>query len=307
MRRMLQAEPSPGGARMSGCPACSGSEFARVTYPGAERAKRAGLPFTTIAVCGQCGLGVAEPRVDQAVLDAFYGSGAYWEVAGSPAQAMHARNQCEQRARFIAGRAPPAFDIRVLDIGAGEGWLGAALRRNVGARVTDYHFVEPDPRLRERPFPANGLARRAFGSLTEAAGPYEIVFLNQVLEHVADPRQLLGRARELLAPEGILYVESPNADYRFKADVFPHTLFLTADALQRLGGRSGFDTLVCETFGRNPARGSGAGDLASRAGFRFALAIGADGLAQRFDDAYWDYRAQPDGLWLRWLGQKATA
>lgn len=289
---------------MNSCPGCGGTNFKRSAYPGAERQQRE-LRFDSLDVCAACGLGIAWPRPSQEALDAYYAGGAYWDTAGTtPAQSLHARNQCEHRARFVAGRAPSALNIRVLDIGAGEAWLGTALRKYVGARITDYDYVEPDSRLRGLPRPQVGPKHRAFSSLAEVKGPYEIVFLNQVLEHVADPAALFGRTVELLTPEGILYVESPNADYRFKPDVFPHTLFFTADSLRRIGERSGFETLACEPFGRSVTAGTGFRDLAARVGYRVACSLGAQGLAQRFDDAYWHYEPDLDGLWLRWLGRR---
>ena len=289
---------------MSPCQACGALEQTRAAYPSAARQANA-LGFERIALCARCGMGVAEPRQEQAALDAFYARGGYWDAGGAaPAQSAHARNQCLHRARFAAGRTPPVDRIRVLDVGGGEGWLGPALRQGIGARVAEYHCVEPDPRVRERPEPPDGPRRRSLETLAEAEGPYEMVFLNQVLEHVADPLALLRAAAALLSAEGILYVESPNADYRFKADVFPHTLFFTGEALQRLAERAGLETSVCESFGRSATRPSGAGDLVARAGYRVSVAVGASAMAQRFDDAYWNYSPRGDGLWLRWLGRK---
>jgi len=291
---------------MSVCPACGTYASTRTAYPGARR--QGGLRFDAIALCAQCGMGVAEPRVDQPTLDAFYASGAYWNEGGAAqGQSAHARNQCLHRARFAAGRTPPVDRIRVLDVGGGEGWLGPALRQVIGARIAEYHCVEPDSRMRALPEPPGGPRRRSFASLAQAESPYEMIFLNQVLEHVADPLAFLGAAAALLSAEGVLYVESPNGDHRFKPDVYPHTLFLTAEALQRLAARGGFETLVCESFGRSWARQTSPGDLVARAGYRFAVAIGTSAMAQKFDDAYWDYAARPDGLWLRWLGRKPAA
>lgn len=291
---------------MTACPSCGGTRFERSAYPGADRHK-GDLVFTAIDACLQCGLGIAEPRPSQSALDAYYSGGAYWDAAGgTTAQSLHARNQCEQRARFVAGLAPSAPVIRALDIGAGEAWLGAALRKYLGARIAEYQYVEPDPGLRGPPRLAGELQQRGFASLAEVSGPYEIVFLNQVLEHVADPAALLAQARELLAPEGILYVETPNADHRFKDDVFPHTLFFTPDALASLMERRGFESTVCEAFGRSATRPTGVGDIAIRAAFRATIAVGAGALAQRLDDAYWEYSPRADGLWVRWLGRKAN-
>ncbi|MEW6690499.1 MAG: class I SAM-dependent methyltransferase [Pseudomonadota bacterium] len=289
---------------MTACPACGGTAFEHVPYPRAGR-HYDGPAFTAIAVCHGCGMGVAEPRATQAQLDAFYHGGGYWGGTGGAGQSLHARNQCEHRARFLADRAPPAFELRVLDVGAGEGWLGSALRRIAGARVVAYDFVEPDPRLRELAASAGGPAGRGFARLEDAAGPYEIVCLNQVLEHVADPVAFAADAARRLDPAGVLYVESPNADHRFKPDVFPHSLFFSPTALRRVCEQTGLETLACEAFGRHARTVDRAAGFAARAGFRLALAAGAERLAQRLDNAIWDYAARPEGIWLRWIGRRA--
>jgi 2-polyprenyl-3-methyl-5-hydroxy-6-metoxy-1,4-benzoquinol methylase len=64
---------------------------------------------------------------------------------------------------------------------------------------------------------ANGLTV-SVGTLAEAqfaAGSFDVITLNDVIEHVPNPRSLLGECRRLLQPKGILVIGTPNLDCLF--------------------------------------------------------------------------------------------
>ncbi len=49
--------------------------------------------------------------------------------------------------------------------------------------------------------------------LKDREGTFDVVFLMDVIEHVAEPRHLLGDVRKLLAPGGVLILSTPEEDY----------------------------------------------------------------------------------------------
>lgn len=122
----------------------------------------------------------------------------------------------------ILGRAVPEADTggpvaprsRILDVGAGTGTAVAAFR----AAGHDAWGVEPSLRavvVAE----GRGTEGVVAGSLDDAldnelipAGPYDVIRMSQVLEHVADPIALLQRLRSIIAPTGRLIVGVPNLD-----------------------------------------------------------------------------------------------
>ena len=283
------------------CVACGGNAFSALPYPAAG-ATDAGLRFDSIRICAGCGLGRALPSFPQSVLDAFYASGSYWASAVAPgrAQSLHAYNQCRHRVAVVLAALPASAPLRVLDVGAGQGWTADWLAKLAPQGVERFDFVEPDDGCSaaiEARKPCASVLRLA--SLAQARPGYDVVFLNHVLEHVADPVACVQGLAALLADGGLAYVEVPHADYRFKADVFPHTWFFTPAALRHLAGRAGVKELRSETFGRLPA--GGPLDLACRAGFRGSAALGAAAPASWFDDRLWRYQAVADGIWLRWI------
>jgi len=280
------------------CPVCGSGTATRVAYPGRERA--GALGFDSIEVCERCSLGVAAPCPSQATLDAFYAQGGYWhEVGDDAAASAHARNQGRHRARRVSAEMRLGRGIRVLDVGAGEAWTGDALATRA------YDFVEPDARLRERAARRLGDRGRGFASLNDVGGGYDLVFVNQVLEHAAEPRAFLESVAARLAPRGLLYVEVPYADYRFKKDVFPHTLFFTPESLRGAAERAGLATLACESFGALPERQAAGARLAGRVALRLGAALRFAPLANAGDDLLFGYAPRADGIWLRWLGRRA--
>jgi 2-polyprenyl-3-methyl-5-hydroxy-6-metoxy-1,4-benzoquinol methylase len=287
------------------CLLCGAAAGRRIGYPGAESVGARELELGAIAVCGKCGFGRAEPCPDQPRLDRFYASGSYWHGSHNPYQMAHERVQAFVRVRRCMLLLPPGGALRVLDVGAGHGFIAEALER-VG-RVAAYDFIEPDDAAaryiaqRERAFPRNRLVRLADG------GRYDVLFLNHVLEHVADPAAFLQATLPQLKAGALAYVETPLADQRFKRDVFPHVLFFTPDAVRALGQRLGVATLAVEAFGRmHVESGRQIARKLADAAFQLTVRSGVHSLQTLIDHAIWSYRVQPDGVWLRWLFRPAS-
>ena len=101
---------------------------------------------------------------------------------------------------------------RMLDLGCGEGFsLDYFHRRGWQVLGTDYsrdgvsrHFPELRDMVRE------GDLEALVDSFVEASAIFDLVMLNNVLEHVLDPLRLMRRLLELLEPGGLVRVQVPN-------------------------------------------------------------------------------------------------
>jgi SAM-dependent methyltransferase len=113
---------------------------------------------------------------------------------------------------FVARRAIVADAIRalglprparILDFGAGTGG-NLEMLSEFGQVVA----VEPDPGARDF---ARSKARGAaiVGSLEEVRGPFDVILLSDVLEHLEEPPETLRVLRGLLGPGGRLVVTVP--------------------------------------------------------------------------------------------------
>jgi 2-polyprenyl-3-methyl-5-hydroxy-6-metoxy-1,4-benzoquinol methylase len=114
------------------------------------------------------------------------------------------------RARFfrsvLARHGALAGARRVLDVGAGDGYLAHQLMADLPAGSTVVCF---DPLYKDSQL--TGLARSSQVSFTREApaGPFDVILLLDVIEHVEDDRALLERSAASLAPGGCILVSVP--------------------------------------------------------------------------------------------------
>jgi len=94
----------------------------------------------------------------------------------------------------------------VLDLGAGAGIASHMNFRGIAAEVCG---VDPDPRVLDNPFLDEGIA----GSGEAVPYPdsrFDIVFANNVLEHIADPVRVFKEVHRVLKPGGWFLAKTPN-------------------------------------------------------------------------------------------------
>jgi SAM-dependent methyltransferase len=117
-----------------------------------------------------------------------------------------------ERAKLRAYRPFLGEGGRVLDVGCADGELLAALRRASGLalRLEGVEFA---------PAAIAGAERRGItvhrGRIEEVSLPadaFDVVIMNQLIEHVTDPHEVLCTLAGTLRPGGHLFVETPNLD-----------------------------------------------------------------------------------------------
>lgn len=160
----------------------------------------------------------------------------------------------ERLTRGLRGGAAP----RLLDFGCGYGeFLSMCALYGFEA-----FGVDRSPARRE-----NGGFLRVFAEIEEVApfAPFHALTLFEVLEHLDAPAELLTRLRDLLAPGGLLVLETPDcsgvlgiataSDYR-KIDPLDHINCFTPESLrgfaERLGFRAIAKPLCCVAGGAVP-------------------------------------------------------
>jgi methionine biosynthesis protein MetW len=106
-------------------------------------------------------------------------------------------------------RALTPDNVRVLDVGCGTGGQTCAI--NVG-KNNDVVGVEPDP-LRAAAARSRGLNihQGVFDhQVVTSVGTFDVIVLADVLEHVADPAQMLALVRGCLRARGSVIISVPN-------------------------------------------------------------------------------------------------
>jgi len=235
------------------CLLCGHKEFS----PLLEWVDRHRLPVS-LSVCQRCGLRQLNPRIDDAGLEQFYASDYY------KLYSMDKRAKSEKWIKRKQGIASGILDavekhrplngLRLLDIGCGHGFLITEAK----ARGASVFGVEPSvkhaKRLSEKGFEVFTGTLEQF--VAEQHGQYDIVTSSHVLEHSSNPGQFLKHASGLLAEDGLLCAEVPDADWQTIYGRHPvsihtaHLCYHTERSLKALFETSGLKVLST-TYGLN--------------------------------------------------------
>ena len=242
------------------CPICGAQGVEprfRVAFPDRALDGRHAWPLReepdvahwTIAGCRSCGVHFADPMPSDDEIVRFYAEQAEpneWEMA----HYIHVRpeevaawNAFAERLTRLHGRPG-----RMLEVGCAAGHLlsGAI------AQGWDVMGVEASPKfsteVKRRGLPVHD---GVLATLPEGQGPYDLVAMTDVLEHLRDPVADLARCGELLKPGGLLVVAtcvigSLAARYygmRWRQLVISHTYYWTKASLRTALDRAGFDTV----------------------------------------------------------------
>lgn len=197
-------------------------------------------------------------------LDRYYSAKYYQDSKGhyakayEPEELRYFRTKLEQKRVVIdrllpAGRSPGTL----LDIGAGEGWA-LAYFRELGWKTTGIDYSQagcaqhnphclPDLKVGDIPTLIQGML---------AAGEkFDVLWLDNVLEHLLDPLRSLREFRGLLRDGGLLILEVPNdfsalqeeafakglISRRFWIAIPDHISYFNRDGLTALCAEAGWD------------------------------------------------------------------
>lgn len=231
------------------CNLCSANVLVTVTYRD-----RYGFPAQASA-CMRCGLVFLNPRMTAAAYGRFY-DGVYRPlVSAFHGRLIDARTiQGEQheyatdRAEFVRPFVDRSGLTTMLDIGGSTGVVATTFARSFGLTAT---LIDPAPlELQEA---------RAFGLETITAlveehdfggRQFDLVLICQTVDHLLDVAGTLKRVRELLTPNGYLFVDI--VDFRAAylrnwsvedATKIDHPYYLTQDTMTAYLRRAGFESM----------------------------------------------------------------
>jgi 2-polyprenyl-3-methyl-5-hydroxy-6-metoxy-1,4-benzoquinol methylase len=165
-----------------------------------------------VICCDRCGFVYADTTVSQKDYDIFYAKLSKYEDnktstggADSPYDAKRLRKTAECIAEFL-----PDKHLRILDIGCANGGLLGYLKE---LGYSHLYGIDPSPACVENTQRNYGI-EAAIGSLFQLPqnmGKFDLIILSHVLEHIQDIQSAIQSIKQLLNPEGYLYIEVPNA------------------------------------------------------------------------------------------------
>ena len=175
--------------------------------------------------CTTCGTVFQNPRMSDEDLMRWYTSGEYRRITGS-VETVDA-DELERAQRIASYGFRPN---RHLDIGSSRGFLlreiGAA--QQVGVEWNADWNRNPDAAiLKEIP----------------GEGKYDLITLIHSLEHVTNPRDVLGRLGGLLAEDGVIWIEVPSLESKGGPYRLSHTFFFELSSLMFMAGLAGLSLL----------------------------------------------------------------
>jgi hypothetical protein len=209
--------------------------------------------------CPNCGLAFTVPRPTQSQLQSFYGEQyfkrtqrdipfGYVDYEGESLAAMNADRTWDD----LKNWGPQTSGVpvrRLLDIGAATGAFGARALGE-GWRVVACEIGDSARKKAAE----KGLVTVA--SLAEVEGPFGLITMFHVLEHVIEPLETLRRVRELVDSRGLVAIELPQwhsagrlARQSRWAQLQPpvHINFFTASSLKLALERSGLAVVSSAT------------------------------------------------------------
>lgn len=196
--------------------------------------------------CDGCGLVLQSPRLTAPSLARFYRTDYARHQGG--ARPTDRERQFERGIRrgryvieFLQAHGVNPGGQRVTEIGCSYGGVLEAFRRS-GCAVSGFDLSSA----------AVAYARTrgldvTVGSVEEWPAPpaaANVLLLSHLLEHVAEPKRVLERARQALAPGGVLYVEVPGLQNPrtgpARAVQVAHLLYFTLETVRQLVEACGF-------------------------------------------------------------------
>jgi len=226
------------------CPLCleSDKKFIR-DYPGSF------LKCKELYQCISCNLIYAVKIPNLKELDNYYSNGLYYDLDSNPFNEdiiEFSYNLALTRINLIQKKTNILIDkCKTLDIGAGNGSFGSALKAKFNQAV--YDVIEPDLKVREN---YSGQVNKQFTDISDVIeNDYDLIVMNQIMEHLVDPIEFIKSVCGLLKDEGIIFIDVPFGDYIFKKSVVPHVLFWDIKSLSFLLKKSGLKLIFCDTVG----------------------------------------------------------
>ncbi len=242
------------------CPICSTKQVEILHTQRFQMPEDSPLPdLYDVVACPGCGLVYADTPASQRDYDRYYAEFSKYEdpvvaTGGGDSELDAAR--LGDTADAIAARTDR--NARVLDIGCAGGGLLSALRHRGYERL---HGADAAPACVAQVASMGIESTRASLSeleSLESGGPYDVIVLSHVLEHVVALQPLVSTVAKLLPREGLVYVETPDAARYCEFDFVPFYFFdaehinhFDAGRLAALGRSAG---LVAEASGQKDLR-----------------------------------------------------
>jgi 2-polyprenyl-3-methyl-5-hydroxy-6-metoxy-1,4-benzoquinol methylase len=212
-------------AAVRACPICGGAEVDRLHSMSFTLASSSPLPRAyDVVACTRCGFVYADTPGSAAEYARHYTDFSLYEdprhATGSGAS-REDRERFEEMVKLVAARFP--LDAAIVDVGCGSGGWLLALKEHGFSNLTG---IDPSEgcvaHVRSLGFAAT---RATLDDIPGDVGPFDLVMLSHVLEHVLEPVPALTSLTKLLKAGGRIYLETPDASRYAGRPFVPYYFF----------------------------------------------------------------------------------
>jgi len=197
------------------CPGCEMKEFGLVTETTDYDYRTTDMIFQVVR-CNHCNLIYMNPRPQLSEIHKIYPPNySAYEFSNIKNRIIrNARNFMQRKKAFrILDAVPPSHSVpRIIDVGCGSPAL-LNLLDSASFRKLELYGNDFNPRTLEMIESAGFKAiPGAFEKVDFESNFFDLIIMNQVIEHLFDVPGILKKCFELLKPNGILYIETPSED-----------------------------------------------------------------------------------------------
>lgn len=205
-----------------------------------------------VVCCDECGFVFADTAINQDDYDRFYARQSKYEdqkTSSGAGLSWWDQQRLAETAKYIAACFEDPENSKMIDIGCANGGLLRELQQLGGKRLygmdPSYSCVQ-----NTRSLSIDAEAGSLFALPESLVQSYDCVILCHVLEHIYDLRRAVQQIDKLVAPQGLVYIEVPDAAHYAQLLVAPFQDFNTEHinhfdptTLQNLFRLSGFETV----------------------------------------------------------------
>ena len=217
--------------------------------------------------CGECRLIFFSPLPSDDDIRAMYVDSHQFdsaESAASPYRGEQGTAVLEYTTgRFLAMLRMMGLDtgavVRVLEVGAGLSWMCRAAKIATWDNITVAQDLT-DEAVEECRWVDRYVVEDVMTSdEITGEGPYDVISLTHVFEHLAEPVAMLERLRDLLSDRGFIFITAPHRPYGWKFGdglagfdgwsynhVPAHLQYFNREAFQRAAAASGLEVALFE-------------------------------------------------------------
>jgi SAM-dependent methyltransferase len=162
-----------------------------------------------VVVCRACGYVYQNPRWDARELEAIYSEEMRRKQDPRPEHVEAALQEARHTAGWICAHLPARTGggRRLLDIGSGHGFLLRAFQE-LGWEALGLEPRGSSGDYARRMFQVQ--VQQGYFSPSLFSQPFDLITLTATLEHLPRPIERLAQIRQVLRPDGVLFVDVPN-------------------------------------------------------------------------------------------------